>query len=626
MILKIKQWGPALVMVLSALFAGPALAFDKLDGALTLQQAERLRDGAISEGSVDLPDVSPARSMESPGTRLYRMRFERADLESRLGQPVALLGLLIERACSDLVVRVNGSLVYETPQGSRTRFNECGAPHLATVSWELLHPGVNEIELQVTGLPSSWVATARRSFAISEVHVGEHAKLRDVHRQETGRRVDVPAVVSGGLLLLGLLMSSLLVFPPREPHLGHFTGMCILWAGVAAHGAWSLPVDASLIREGLLVILVAATAWCYERFVCLYADLSIPLLDRLALLQLLVCPLILAVLGAEHLLLTAMIGYSVSAAVAVISTAIFLRHMREPRRRPMLGMGMVLAAGMLMVAIELSISLGLLTAPVSLPLARGIPLCLILVGALQLMQFGEEAHQLEVVQRQLEAKIAMARSEIEDNFSRLAQSRIQQVTSGERKRIAADLHDDLGAKLLTIVHTSRSDRIAALGREALDEMRLSVRGLTGKPMELSEALADWRTEAMARLSPTGIELTWPLPMEEMSQVLGSRTMVQTTRILREIFNNLIRHSHASECEVSTHLDPERLTIEVRDNGIGFDVERLREGRNGLGLVNMAHRARQLQGDCVIESRVGAGSVVRLTLPLVSTAPSSEAAQ
>ena len=53
--------------------------------------------------------------------------------------------------------------------------------------------------------------------------------------------------------------------------------------------------------------------------------------------------------------------------------------------------------------------------------------------------------------------------------------------AGERARIAQDLHDDLGAKLLTIVHTSESERISTLAREALEEMRLSVRGLEHLP-------------------------------------------------------------------------------------------------------------------------------------------------
>ena len=79
--------------------------------------------------------------------------------------------------------------------------------------------------------------------------------------------------------------------------------------------------------------------------------------------------------------------------------------------------------------------------------------------------------------------------------------RVEQVTEKERKRIAADLHDDLGAKLLTIVHTSESERISTLAREALEEMRLSVRGLTGKPVRLADALADWRAETVIAPGP-----------------------------------------------------------------------------------------------------------------------------
>jgi two-component system sensor histidine kinase UhpB len=119
------------------------------------------------------------------------------------------------------------------------------------------------------------------------------------------------------------------------------------------------------------------------------------------------------------------------------------------------------------------------------------------------------------------------------------------VAEKERKRIASDLHDDLGAKLLTIVHTSNNDRISTLAREALEEMRLSVRGLTGRPMVLSDALADWRAEVVSRLRQAGIECEWRNPNDIIEEPLSSRTYVQTTRIVREAVSNIIKHSSAS---------------------------------------------------------------------------------
>jgi signal transduction histidine kinase len=204
---------------------------------------------------------------------------------------------------------------------------------------------------------------------------------------------------------------------------------------------------------------------------------------------------------------------------------------------------------------------------------------------------------------------------MERNFSQMAELRVEQVTQQERKRIAADLHDDLGAKLLTIVHTSESERISTLAREALEEMRLSVRGLTGKPVKLIDALGDWRAEVVGRLSQTGVEGEWQAPTEELPQTLSARAYVQTTRILREAVNNIIKHSGASRCSIRCTLNEGDFQLKIQDNGKGIPLEL--DGRldRGHGMSSMKHRAKQLQGQCLVESGPGYGTVIRLTIPL-----------
>ncbi len=215
-----------------------------------------------------------------------------------------------------------------------------------------------------------------------------------------------------------------------------------------------------------------------------------------------------------------------------------------------------------------------------------------------------------------------ATAEIERNFAQLAELRVEQVTEQERKRIAADLHDDLGAKLLTIVHTSESERISTLAREALEEMRLSVRGLTGKPVRLVDALGDWRAEVVSRLAQAGIEGDWHAPADDdVPQTLSARAYVQTTRILREAVSNIIKHSGASHCTVRcTHRRAATSSSSMQDNGKGIPMEL--DGRldRGHGMASMKHRAKQLQGQCLVESGPGYGTVIRLTLPLDARAP------
>lgn len=199
---------------------------------------------------------------------------------------------------------------------------------------------------------------------------------------------------------------------------------------------------------------------------------------------------------------------------------------------------------------------------------------------------------------------------------RLSEHQVEQLIERERKRIAADLHDDLGAKLLTIVHTSESVRISSLAREALEEMRLSVRGLTGRAVHVGDALGDWRVEVVSRLSQAGIECDWQVPEDGLApRRLSARAYVQATRILREAVSNVIRHSGASRCSVNCELDGEAFHLVVQDNGKGIAEEPADRPDRGHGLAGMKHRAQQLDGRCQVESGPGLGTVIRLTLPV-----------
>ena len=163
-------------------------------------------------------------------------------------------------------------------------------------------------------------------------------------------------------------------------------------------------------------------------------------------------------------------------------------------------------------------------------------------------------------------------------------------------------------------HTGRS--ISALAREALEEMRLSVRGLTGKPVKLIDALGDWRAEVVSRLTQSGVQGDWHSPSdEEVPHTLSSRAYVQTTRILREAVSNIIKHSGASQCSVRCTIAKGDFQLVIQDNGKGIPMEL--DGRldKGHGMASMKGRAKQLQGQCLVESGPGYGTVIRLTLPL-----------
>ncbi|MCZ8235199.1 MAG: sensor histidine kinase [Inhella sp.] len=247
--------------------------------------------------------------------------------------------------------------------------------------------------------------------------------------------------------------------------------------------------------------------------------------------------------------------------------------------------------------------------------AAGLTSLLMLVQGLSLLlTYAQTRNQLEQELVRQERHLRERIADVERHHQQLAEQRLDQVTERERKRIAGDLHDDLGAKLLTIVHTSESERISTLAREALEEMRLSVRGLTGKPVHLMDAIGDWRAEAVLRLGQANIEADW-LPLDDdLEHTLPSRTYVQTTRILREAVSNIIKHSEASRCVVRCAVGEGHFQIIIQDNGRGIPSADGRLDR-GHGMASMKSRAKQMLGQCLVESSPGWGTVIRLTLPL-----------
>ena len=299
----------------------------------------------------------------------------------------------------------------------------------------------------------------------------------------------------------------------------------------------------------------------------------------------------------------------------VLAAALFYLHRQWRERRDEFWlMGALLAVVAVSGLIEIAAQrLG--TPPLSAQLAHLVmPLMLVLVGLRLVQQHGHALRQAEAGKAQLEQRVREATAEIERNFRALSDLKVEQVTARERKRIAADLHDDLGAKLLTIVHTSESDRISTLAREALEEMRLSVRGLTGRAVRLADALGDWRAEVVSRLAQAGIEADWSAP-DDLTQTLSARAYVQTTRILREATSNIIKHSGASYCALRCQVADGDFQLIVQDNGEGISTEADARLDRGHGMATMKQRAKQMQGQCLVESGPGFGTVIRLTLPL-----------
>jgi two-component system, NarL family, sensor histidine kinase UhpB len=508
-----------------------------------------------------------------------------------------LLALYIERVCSNLEVQLNGQLVHSGGRMGSSVTNNCAHPQLVALPSALIGSGQNQLDILVVGHPLAEVASRQRSGALSTLIIGPQSELATRHARRMALQVTAPQAVSATLLLMGSFMFVLGFINRSESHLAYFGAMSVGWAIVDAR-SWlrTLPF----------------IAWAAVQFLLRYAGVRDRRVDVLMPLQCGLITLSLLIAGPQRLHAVAVAWYALLALEVAAAAAWHLHRTRLTRSVWPMAVLMVAVTGA--AAVEFAAQWTGVR-PLAVNIAQLVlPVAFVLVGLRLVQQHGRALVQSQQDRRQLEQRVREATAEIERNFHQLSELRVEQVTERERKRIAADLHDDLGAKLLTIVHTSDSERISTLAREALEEMRLSVRGLTGKAVRLSDALGDWRAEVVSRLSQAGIEGEWEAP-EDLPQRLSARAYVQTTRILREATSNIIKHSGATHCSVRAAIADGDFQLVVQDDGDGISPDVDARLDRGHGLASMKHRAKQLQGQCLVESGPGYGTVIRLTVPL-----------
>ena len=569
---------------------------------------------------VTLPDEW-ARSL--PGmesTRWYRITFglpasatDAATMATARADPNELLALYIEHVCSNYQVLLNGQVLANGGRLTEPFTHHCDHPQLLTLPRALLRrQGDNTLDIQVVGHPLAEVGSRQRAGGLSQVVIGPQSELAARHARRTALQVTAPQAVGATLLLMGGFMFVLGFFNRTESHLAYFGALSVGWATMDVR-LWlrTLPLSHSA-AEFLLVAMLGFITWAAVQFLLRYGGGRLRVVDVGLPLQCAAIALSLMAVGSHHLHTAAMAWYVVMLLEVTAASAWYLWR-AWPTRSVWL-MGPLLLAMAVVGAIEIAAQTTGTRPLVAHVAALLAPVLFVIVGLRLVQQQGRALHTAEQDKATLEEKVRQATAEIERNFHQLSELRVEQVTERERKRIAADLHDDLGAKLLTIVHTSESDRISQLAREALEEMRLSVRGLTGKAVRLADALGDWRAEVVSRLAQAGIEGEWDAP-EDLPQRLSARAFVQTTRILREATSNVIKHSNATLCTLRCSITEGDLLFVVQDNGDGISLEV--DGRldRGHGLASMKNRAKQLQGQCLVESGPGYGTVIRLTVPL-----------
>ncbi len=216
------------------------------------------------------------------------------------------------------------------------------------------------------------------------------------------------------------------------------------------------------------------------------------------------------------------------------------------------------------------------------------------------------------MQAQFNEEMLTARNEVQENTM---------------KHIARELHDNIG-QLLSLVKIQLNN---------IDEEHPGIRRVTDSREYLNKALADLRGLSktlnsdnilqaglgpaiefeLERLEKTGFLATDfhnGLAKSEIDPQVG----ILVFRMFQEMVQNVIKHAQAKNLKVCLQKNEERYTLELSDDGRGFEAEQKLQVdgfQSGSGLANLQHRARLIGGEVKIVSSPGQGTTLKLSIPL-----------
>jgi signal transduction histidine kinase/ligand-binding sensor domain-containing protein len=204
----------------------------------------------------------------------------------------------------------------------------------------------------------------------------------------------------------------------------------------------------------------------------------------------------------------------------------------------------------------------------------------------------------------------------------------------ERSRIARDLHDDLGGRMVQIgfvadslrrkntdpAQKERLGRLVTLSRHLIEDLHGIIWTVDSQNTGWRNLAAFLARHAQRHLSGTGIHCTvtgaddaipdTPVTPEVQHHLLA---------VTKEALNNMLNHSDAGRVTINLSADKDRFHMSIEDNGRGFDTT-VRDNCNGNGLANMRARMSEIGADIDIASAPGKGVRITVGIPLQCKPP------
>ena len=248
-------------------------------------------------------------------------------------------------------------------------------------------------------------------------------------------------------------------------------------------------------------------------------------------------------------------------------------------------------------------------------LGFAIPTMLIALSILLVRQFAQAMQDIEQVSHTLREQVQEAEQRIKQDYALITKLEAESAVIVERQRIFGDLHDDLGAKLLSLVYKSETLEQKKLAQKAMEGLREIVKHNPTEPNPYSAPLLAWRIECQKRALEHQAKLKWHQTRITDVYEIPTDTSIQITMVLKEALSNALKHGNGEDIRVRIQVRFGHLFMSVRNQG-QFNIDSTTTGR---GKHSMRHRIQNLGGAIRWKANKEGGYHVAWMVPLTNEA-------
>lgn len=603
----------ALLALAWALPAGAA-SQELREALFRLDDAPAPPPGTAAWTPVALPDNWRMQRPEAVGEYgWYRLRYTQASTVD------GLQAVFLPKVIMNAAVYVNGRLIGDGGRMDEPVARNWNRPQFFIVPHGLLHPGDNVIDIRLRG-------HAYTQAALHPLYIGDEPELRNQFERAHFLNITLNQTATLLIAAIGLLMLTLWWRRKQDTAYAYFAASALIWAVQSTNlylretplstAGWEILSNGGFqVFAGFLLISLL-------RFVSIAAR---PLVVA-SWAAVILSPLsLLLVTPARFLGLTSLWHLYTLICTILTLGALFVAAFRRGNRE-----ARYLVSSMCLVIVfathdwvihsqhiwELAELRHAWPLNDVFLLHYSAPLIYLAIGLIMTGRFVRVLNEFESLNDQLETRVAEKQAELRDSFSHMRTLENARVVAEERERIYRDLHDDVGAKLLSLVYRSATPEDAELARSALQDLRDVVSRTGADHYALDAAVADWRAECEKRLGESGLTLAWHQGPLVERLALSQPQALNLGRVLREAVSNVIRHAGARCVEVEVDCADGVFRLCVRDDGKGLAASSAGAGNvAGRGLRNMESRAERLGGRLRYGNVEDGGFQVSLEVPL-----------